>query len=101
MKTITCNRWLKLIAWLLVIVIIVMLLIPAELADEQLAQIKPGISIAEVIHLLGEPKKYHEFNSSSMGKYWSLKRKWWKPNLEAKIEDEAIATLTSGCYMAY
>lgn len=55
MKPTTLNRWLKPLAILLVIVLIVMLLIPADLTDEQLAQIKPGMTMEEVKRLLGGP----------------------------------------------
>jgi hypothetical protein len=64
MNTTKLNRCLKPLAWILVIVIIVMLLIPAELTDEQLSQIKPGMSILQVKRLLGEPFE-GEWSSSS------------------------------------
>jgi len=64
MKPTTLNRWLKPLAWLLVIVLIVMLLIPSELTDEQLAQIQPGMTLVQVKRLLGEPFE-GEWSSSS------------------------------------
>lgn len=54
MNNTTLNRWLKPLAILLVIVLIVMLLIPAELTDEQLAQIKPGMTLQAAKDLLGD-----------------------------------------------
>lgn len=47
MSRTTLNRWLKPLACLLVIVLIVILLIPVELTDEQLAQIKPGMTLQD------------------------------------------------------
>jgi len=55
MKPTRLNRWLKPLAILLVIVIIVMMLIPAELTNQRFAQIKPGMTMMEVKRLLGEP----------------------------------------------
>lgn len=86
----TLNRWLKPLAILLVIVLIVMLLIPGELTDEQLAQIKPGMTLAEVKRLLGEPFE-GRWSSSSMaepvegadtwGSRWTHLGQFWKPTI--------------------
>src|SRR5437868_4018361 len=96
MKPTTLNRWLKPLAWLLVIVIIIMLLIPAELTDTQLAQIQPGMKIADVKRILGEKKgNVTVIERSSADTYWVLERKWWNPMLKSKLEGEAIATLNT------
>lgn len=55
MKPTACHRWLQLIVWVWVMVIIVMLIIPGDLTDEQLAQIQPGMTMEQVKSLLGQP----------------------------------------------
>ncbi|HQR07110.1 MAG TPA: hypothetical protein PLN21_09825 [Gemmatales bacterium] len=96
MKTTTLNRWLKPLAIFLVIVLLVMLLIPSELTDEQLAQIKPGMTILDVQRLLGQRNGRGFIAASTPGLFWKQDQKWWKPALQAKIEGEAIAT---GCFI--
>jgi len=104
MKPNTLNRYLKLIAWLLVIVLVVMLLIPSELTDEQLAQIKPGMAVQQVKDLLGEPIKAKK--SYSLAEYdnhapmwithWQYQGKFWHPSIEIIISNDKVAPFWSG-----
>lgn len=96
MKPTTTNRLLKLLAWLLVLIIVVMLLLPSELTDAQLAQIKPGMPLHVARRLLGQENGYSTIAASTPGIFWMKDRKWWNPSLQAKIEDEATACLFSG-----
>ncbi|MFT3881424.1 MAG: hypothetical protein QM703_17385 [Gemmatales bacterium] len=97
MSRTTLNRWLKPLAIVLVIVLIVMLLIPAELTDEQLAQIQVGMQISDMQRSLGQVNGRAMIAASTPGLLWRKEQRWWKPTLQAKVEGEAIAALGSGC----
>lgn len=99
MKTTTLNRWLKIVAWLWVTVIVVMLLIPVALTDEQLTQIKPGMTIQQVQQLLGQPCSdgvMAGVGASFPGHIhrWSWRRNWWRQHLYVRIPDNTISSMT-------
>lgn len=94
MTTTRLNRWLKPLAILLVIVLIVMLLIPRELTDAELAQIKPGMTMDEARLLLGEATD--EWNTGTgflldSNEYrltLTSKGKFWKPTRSVTVSTE-------------
>lgn len=99
MKPTTKNRWLKLLAWLLVITIIVMLLIPVNLTDKQLEQIKPGMTLEQVHTLLGSSFKGRWMHSNSIDSKdpdgLVLRSyhygKWWKPDYHLKCSWDGMS----------
>lgn len=97
MKSTTLNRWLKIVAWLWAMVIVVMLLIPAALTDEQLTQIKPGMTIQQVQQLLGQPcsgGRMVGVGTRFQIQRWSWRRNWWRQHLSASIPDDTISLMT-------
>lgn len=95
MSRTTLNRCLKPLAILLVIILIVMLLIPRELTDAELAQIIPGMTLVEASRLLGNPRSdkaqiiylsdYPIRHTVDFDQEWLLEGRWWKPTLSAII----------------
>jgi len=84
-------RWDKVIISLLVIVIIVMLLIPAELTYTQLNQVKVGMTLNEAKQLLGESNRRVLFNlpitnpGDTLPIGVQVPGAWWHPTLNASI----------------
>lgn len=91
MKPPSYNRWLDLLKNTLVVAIVVLLLITPELTSEQLAQIKPGMTMKDATNLLGEPRivKAMLHKALSTGGFyiggWLLPGEMWKPTLSAEI----------------
>lgn len=90
MKLNTHNRWLKIIIWMQVLVIIVMLAIPAELTYSQLAQVRPGMTLQDAKRLLGEPSKkgsiHHVMMNFEVGNYhWEHAGILWRPTRSASF----------------
>lgn len=89
------RRWLRLFAWLLVLAIIVMLFIPSELTESQLAQIKPGMSLEQVQRLLGEPAREWEHGAGYgppghvVRMVFTSNGKWAESNLSVTIDADA------------
>src|SRR5262245_19827124 len=102
MKPTTKNRWLKLLAWVLVLVIIVMLLIPLELSNQQLLQVQPGMTMDLVKELLGEPVPdpwdLGVLVEEPAGYRFTLKKKglFWKPTVSAPVTGMSMASLAAG-----
>ncbi len=97
MKFTALNRCLKPLTWLLVIVIIFMLLIPAELSNEQLAQIQPGMTMVEVNRRIGNSNVREGWSVLAIGDpgssegetvaMWDQSERWLQPRVEALIPD--------------
>ena len=95
MKHTIGNCWLKLLAGLLALAIIVMLLIPAELTDEHLSQVKSGMSIQQANQLLGQSCSKAIMGGAVISfpgyvQQWSLRGTWFRQHLFARIPDNTV-----------
>ena len=103
MKSLGYKLWFDLLTNTLVVAIVVLLLIPTELTDEQLAQIKPGMTVQQVKDMLGEPikakKSYGlaEYANSSPKwiTHWQYQGKFWQPSIEIIISNDKVAPFRS------
>lgn len=92
----TSTRWLKLLAWVLGIMLLIVVVIPTELTDEQLSRVNPGMTIQDVEQMLGNPCRSAIVGSITWGNRpdwvnsWYLEGAWHKPALTAAIPDETI-----------